>query len=525
MFSRGDALLDVVAFECNSKTHITTLSIRGLTTVKNIGTPVMRTYTVIGGLAVGPRQLGVNNKDVNTLEASIAERVLRYRKGGNILLPLVPVKGSFTQLQRFKNRLLNVYGDFPTPLAPSEFVAMYTGRKRAIYESAAGVFEADGVKFKHSFIKAFVKAEKVNLEKAPRCIQPRNPIYNVGLGIYLKHIEHYVYRAIARVFRQRIVVSKGLNVKDLGNYIAEIWGEIDEPVFVGLDASRFDMHVSQDALRWEHSIYLSLYNYDPALKRLLDMQLVNKGTGWCPDGKVKYKTKGCRMSGDMNTALGNCLLMCGMVHTYLSEYKIRYRFINNGDDCGVILSKKDLHVFQGVEKSFEQWGFRMEVEPPVEELEQIVFCQMQPVYTPKGYIMVRNVFAALEKDSMSIVPLKSRKMLRKWVYSVGECGLSLCSGIPVLQEFYSMYMRVGLPSSISSATYMECGARYLAVGLQSKWKLVSDESRMSFYKAFKVLPQDQVTLERYYANINNINMGDVLEMETIPGIIPSRIDC
>lgn len=46
------------------------------------------------------------------------------------------------------------------------------------------------------------------------------------------------------------------------------------------------------------------------------------------------------MSGDMNTALGNCMLMCCLIISYLESKNIKYDFINNGDDAVLFLERK-----------------------------------------------------------------------------------------------------------------------------------------------------------------------------------------
>lgn len=471
-------------------------------TVKRNGRAVVpRTYSVIGGLTLGPRELVVNGRSISTLEASIVERVFYCAKNGQVLTPLKPKENVYKRLLKFKRKVCFAFGEKPTRLTPEEFVDLYKGRKRTIYENALLEYYG-GLKTFHAWLSAFVKAEKVKVA-SPRAIQPRSAVYNIALGIYLKHIEHCLYRSIARVFGQKMVVSKGYNVVDLGNMIAELWNEIDDPCFIGFDASRFDMHVSVDALKWEHSIYKWLYNYCPELSRILKMQLENHGIGFCDDGKIKYTVKGRRMSGDMNTALGNCLLACGIVYNFMDSLGIEYRFINNGDDCGVIVSKKHISKLQGIGKHFEEFGFRLEVEEPVFELEHLEFCQMNPVYDGVDWRMVRKTCSALQKDTMSLIPFTSEKLLRKWLYSVGECGLALCSGMPVMQSFYEMYCRLGKPSNIGSATYMECGARQLARGLEAVVRKVSDAARYSYYLASGITPVEQMGLEKYYSSISD----------------------
>jgi hypothetical protein len=460
-----------------------------------------RTYSVIGGLTLGPRELLVNGKSITTLHASIVERVFYCVKHGEVKGPLRPLDNVFGTLLKFKKKVLFSFGLKPTRLTPEEFVDLYKGRKRTIYDNALPEFY-NGVKHSHARLSAFVKAEKVK-EGSPRAIQPRSPVYNIGLGVYLKHIEHTLYRSIARVYGQKMVVSKGYNVVDLGERIAEMWYEIEDPCFVGFDASRFDMHVSVDALQWEHSIYLALYDYDPELARLLRMQLTNYGVGYCDDGKIKYRVDGRRMSGDMNTALGNCLIACAIVHAFMNGLRVPYRFINNGDDCGVIVNREDVSLLDGISHHFELFGFRLEVEQPVYELEHLEFCQMNPVFDGSQWRMVRKIKTALQKDTMSLIPFNSPKLLRKWLYSVGECGLALCSGIPVMQAFYRLYMMVGIPSNINEATYMECGARQLARGLAACEVPITDEARYSFYVATGITPLEQVGLEEYYSSFSD----------------------
>lgn len=145
---------------------------------------------------------------------------------------------------------------------------------------------------------------------------------------------------------------------------------------MGLDASRFDQHVSQDALKVEHKVWnrMTPGTCRPHLRRLLSMQLQNHGIAYLEGLKVKYTTDGCRMSGDMNTSSGNCMLMCLMLGSYLDTLKIKYRFANNGDDCVVIIDKRNLSKISNLQTWFLKMGFTMKVEKPVFEFEKIEFC-------------------------------------------------------------------------------------------------------------------------------------------------------
>jgi len=451
----------------------------------------------ISGVSTGQRSLGINNPDISTLKCALLERMYFFRDGTTVLGQLnVDLAYITTLLSSFKNTI--VKSVHATKLSPEEFVDLYNGRKKTIYSNALDEFYEVGVLQKHAKSIAFVKCEKVNPGKAPRCIQPRHPVYNIGIGRYLKHIEHVIYKAIAKHIKTDYVVMKGLNLNQIGDIIAGKMNKFSKPCFVGVDAKRFDMHVTEAMLRWEHSIYYNVYPGDKELKRLLEMQINNTGEGYCYDGSLKYKVKGRRFSGDMNTALGNCLIMCGMLTAFMDQFNIKYELIDNGDDAGIIIDDKYLHLLDGLPDYAEIFGFRLTIENPVYEIQQIEFCQMHPIRTNKGWRMVRNIQTAREKDSLSIIPLTNSVVMRKWLGAVGECGLAACSGIPIMQELYKMYMKSGLKSNISNDVAMSSGMRFQLGGMESKQTKVLPQSRLDVYIAWGITPDEQVALENYY---------------------------
>lgn len=463
----------------------------------------VRTAYIVEGISSVQRTLRINDPDIGTLAAALLERMYKCKVGDSFVEPPQPLQSTVNMtLHEFRKRLIRK-SKFTPKISPEQFVQMYQGRKRTIYENALPEFYATGVQKKHAVSCAFVKCEKVNPTKAPRCIQPRHPVYNIGLGCYLKQNEHHLYHGISEVFEDELpVVMKGLNVRQTAEVIREKWDSIGECAAIGLDATKFDMHVSESMLKWEHSIYKVLHNGCPELSRLLRMQVDNKGVGYCDDGKLTYQVKGRRFSGDMNTALGNCIIMCGMVWEYCRQKEINVRFINNGDDCVVFMSRECVPRFQeGLDEWFMELGFRMTVEEPVYNMAEIEFCQMHPILTGEGWTMVRNIEVAREKDSLSIIPLTSEKMFRKWIYAVGECGLALTSGVPVFQEMYTMYMRSGEPSNIDRHPAMASGARMMARGLQSKRAVVVPMARVTFFEAWGITPDQQCAMEEYYMDM------------------------
>lgn len=465
-----------------------------------------RRYGRVCGVGKDGEWVVFNNSGVN-LEKAISERVFRVKEGDTFVPPPRPRPAAFDQLAPQREFLLRHLPRRPR-MTRQQFVGLYSGPKRKLYERAVEELNVRCVRRTDSRVKAFIKKEKQqaksgsrylgNLElPVPRIIQPRNPVYNVELGRYTRAIEEDVYRCLANMFSQRHAVLKGLNSEEQASVIVEEWSKYDNPVAVGLDASRFDQHCSVEALEFEHSVYNGVFK-DPQLAKLLRWQLDYRLTARSDSGdRFSCKVRGCRASGDMNTGLGNCLLMCCMVHSYISQRQIRASLINNGDDCVVIMSSNDLQRFGSyLTQWFRGMGYTMKVEAPVRVLEQIEFCQCHPVWNGNRYVMVRNLSAALQKDTISITSRPAIGM-RRWMGSVGDCGLAIANGVPVFQEFYRMFQRSG---EFKFRMHDEwSGLRYLSKGLQSKYRDVTPQARHSFYLAFGVSPE----LQRAYESIHS----------------------
>nr|WKV34214.1 MAG: RNA-dependent RNA polymerase [Riboviria sp.] len=469
-----------------------------------MGTPKVRHVTILPSVSTDVR-LGVHNSNITNLEKGVLERVFFVHKDGEFRRPPLPDPKTFvTRLSVFKSALVRRVPS-TTPTSLEDFPSFYWGRKRTIYQNAVDSLYRRGIDSTDSMIKCFVKAEKINFsakkDPVPRIISPRDPRYNVEVGCYLKQIEHPLYDAIGQLFGSP-TVAKGLNVEAVAGLFVQKWTQFTKPVAIGLDASRFDQHVSETALRWEHSVYKEIYRHDRKLAKLLSWQLKNRCKGYTTDGRLKYTTRGTRMSGDMNTAMGNCLIMCALVYAYSKERGVPIQLMNNGDDCVVILEDKHLASYQyRMSEWFEEMGFTMKIEEPVKCLEKIEFCQMHPVFDGCRYVMVRNPKIAIAKDSISIKPLNSKSLFEKWIGAVGEGGVSLTGGIPIMQSFYCCLERNSHGKRLKNDTTMETGWWYLSKGMSRKVQDVRDEARFSFYLAFDILPDLQVAIESYYKSL------------------------
>jgi hypothetical protein len=342
-----------------------------------------------------------------------------------------------------------------------------------------------------SYLSTFVKAEKINAtlkpDPPPRVIQPRGPRYNIEVGRYLKPLEPRLMKAIDKLWGSPTAI-KGYTVEKVASILNDKRNRFAEPVYVGLDASRFDQHCSVQALEWEHGVYNSIFR-DPYLAELLTWQLYNRGTAFTPDGKVKYAVEGCRMSGDMNTSMGNYLIMSSLCYAFCQDVGLDAELANCGDDCVLIMEAKDLGKLKTLSAWFTKMGYTMKIEKPVYELEQVEFCQMHPVQTSRGWVMVRRPDTVFTKDCCVVRGGMTLSKLKEWLGAQRMGGLSLASDVPVLSAFYKCFPEVAttMESDYAAPHKFRAGA----VG-----SCVTEVSRYSFWLAFGLTPDEQIAIEQ-----------------------------
>lgn len=447
------------------------------------------------------------NTDINTLEKAVKERVFFVVKDGEYVTPPKPLsKKDFSlTLEPFKLELCK-HLPKTAPLSREQFVLSYKGRKARVYAQALQSLYRQPLEVKDSHITAFIKVEKTNLTakpaSVPRIIQPRNPRFNVEVGRFLRPLEEEIFAAINRTYGHT-TIFKGMNAAESGAMMREKWEQFSNPIAIGADAKRFDQHVSQAALSWEHSIYLACFTHGTGkawLAKLLAMQLTNKCKAYAEDGNLKYTTDGCRMSGDMNTSLGNCLLMCAMIYVYAKSIGVKISLANNGDDCVIIMEARDLEKFSAnLHDYFIQLGFDLVLEPPTTVFERISFCQTSPVWcgSLEQYIMVRDPRVAIFKDLTCAKFYPTKKLRSGWLYAVGMGGLALAGSMPIWKPFYKSLI-VGNKPHRAVLSGQSWGVRRLTAGMTFKELPISARTRASFYSAFEITPEEQLASEALY---------------------------
>lgn len=385
------------------------------------------------------------------------------------------------------------------------FVSKYTGRKRTRYQNACDSLDANPIDIaRDSTLSAFVKAEKYNpiakVNPAPRMIQARNARFNVELGTFLRPIEHHIYRL--RDKSGMPCIAKGMNPRDRAYWLKEKIDRFSRPLVYSLDMKRFDQHVSLELLEIEASVYKAS-NPDPEFAALLHAQFHNRG--YTQNGH-KYKTRGKRASGDMQTACGNCLIATLMCRAMAKMLKIDdYEVLCDGDDCLFITDERfEESLKTGYEWAFLQFGHEAKLENRATSLEDVEWCQAKPIWFPGGDRFVAHWPKILSSGAAGTRYWKDTTSIRDMAFSVGQCLLALYPGTPIIQAYAEALCRSG--GKLNADIYMmdvmyKVNATGLKIGkLQSE--PIHPFTRDSFAKAFGVDFLEQVRIEQMLENWN-----------------------
>lgn len=438
----------------------------------------------------------------------------------NRILGVTPLPTSLgLKMMRRGSRILS--RSIPQTQAESlgAFALKYSGHKRLRYlnacdKSLRGYSKSDaGVTF-------FVKREKMypDLSKGisdPRPVQFRDPVYCVQVAKFLKPIECYLYncRGIHSNMSSTRLVGKGLNQKQRAKLLFEKIKQFNSFVVLSLDCSRFDKHVSYGQLQIEHSVYLNS-NSDPEFARLLSWQLINR----CRSRSgYRYITHGKRMSGDMNTALGNCIIVISMVIGYMIHFHpfVKFDLLDDGDDCLLIVDEMNLQeVETSIVDGFLQMGHKLKVDKICRTMESVVWCQSSPVMMTSGfYKFVRDPIKTMSNDLVSSSLLGPRP--KDHVKAVGMCELALNLGVPVLQCYALALIRNSPEGRLRMHSDMSLYLRACReiVNFDNRIQFltpkdISFETRLSFSQAFGISIQLQLDLEthldKWIINYDNI---------------------
>jgi len=465
-------------------------------------------------------QVACHANHILNLEKAVVERVFNVKDPiTGIVGPPPMCEENFSRINRGFTELFGRLCAGVEPYTRDEFVARVPTRKRAAYLDAQRSLDNRELSVRDASVNVFIKYEKEvvgNKPAVPRLISPRSYRYLLEDGRFYSKIEPLVCGIIADIFGET-TVAKGLTVNEVGSLIEDKFNSMSDPVAIGVDATRFDQHVSVQALRYQHKLQSMFFQGDAKkyYQWMNRQKLRSTASGRTRNGKLSYVVNGTRTSGDADTGGGNCLLMCAMMYSFFRSLNIptsSIKLVNNGDDCVIITERRYLRlVSTKLFGFFRRLGFNMVAEEPVYVLEEIEFCQMRPVRTSDGYVMVRNPKRSMVKDVCCVKSLAHPVAHKAWTKAVSDCGLALAGDIPVHSAFYAALGRVEKPTHrIRSRRVWQRLTRNVRdeSGLY-KWhrevdgaqehltsRPLSSLTRYSYFLAFGILPHEQILLEK-----------------------------
>lgn len=408
--------------------------------------------------------------------------------------------------------------DLVIPWSEEEYVDNTPTHKRGLYKRAKCSKDLRmDLSEQDKTLRATIKAEKKEFKNdfIPRLFFPRSPAYNIELGRFLKPIEELTYQGINVAFsglKQCSIlpsVTKGFNSLARGELINLKWKRFKNPVAISFDCAHFDKHIRSELLRFEHSYYKSLYigSDKKVLSDLLRAQINNKMDVFTRDGfRVVWDTDGGRMSGDVNTALGNVFCVCSVVYNYAQNSVAgEFELVDEGDDFFIVCEERNSKQWDELPGAFAQAGLTLRIEGKTNVIQKIVFCQASPMSINGEWRMVRSFKSVFDKDLACLVA-RTLDEFKVWLHEVGTGGAILNSGVPVFSNFYNKLKKWGsvgeLTRSMSNDMHYS-SLRYLTSGMEEETISVTPEARFQFYLMTDVHPDDQVCMEEIIDGLSN----------------------
>lgn len=210
-------------------------------------------------------------------------------------------------------------------------------------------------------IKGFPKAEFLR-DRPPRPIMPRAPMANIHVARFVKPLESFFYKSLTTTKRLRkywkcgsdkfknIAIGKCLNKTKRGILHHNKCNEFKRkhgvyPWVLELDLSGMDTHCTEELISSEWRFFGRCYRDSIAanwIRNISRFFIINVGYFL----GIKFLIRGCRMSGDMHTGLGNCLAMIAMCWAFIKKHGLnRTDILVDGDDTNLYVHPDDVDIF------------------------------------------------------------------------------------------------------------------------------------------------------------------------------------
>lgn len=486
---------------------------------KRFGTLVKDTFcTTFSGVGDDARVSFFRNS-VHNLSVAVQARVFQRKVGDEwFYISSTPHKTGICSVhcERFESVFTESIVTIDM-MTDREFLQHYHGRRRRVYENAFATLLYEPLTANDANCKCFLKKEKDIMsdkpDAVPRVITFPDPRYGMQFGKFVKAIESKFFASIDHCFGSRTVM-KGLNYLTLGQEIFRKWDRFTDPCSIDGDVSRLDSSISDEMQQMYHKFAAKFFEYNERqiFLELCEMQLNVDVKGRAQDGGISFQSSGLG-SGQMNTSQMGVFIVCYILWNLIDSLGLDVEVVNCGDDFSIIGERATIHVFRKhAIKYFMKYNMVLKLEELNDVLEGLNFCQTNPVKVDGTYRMVRVPRQAIIKDSSSIDCLLALSQRIQFLHAISCTGIATHGGVPIFQEVYRFMARAshGMRARITSKrslvkTYKtklyDHSMSYWGKSLTCSYKLISDETRYSFYIAFGISPVNQIAIEQTYRDM------------------------
>jgi hypothetical protein len=502
-----------------------------------------RYFTQILGLALNNMRVGEHTL-FNVLVAAI-RRWITHKGVDGVIRPVIKPKPGIFQEEPFTDFVkmvaklvldrIHEQGEM-IPWSHEKYVSLAPAHKQALYEAT---LEQSNEKQKvltrsDSIVKAQTKAEKkvYKYDLVDRLFMPRPTIFHIFFGSFIKSIEHQCYESISDIYSmlsgsKLATVTKGMNMIEKGTLIYAKSTRFNKPRHILLDVSHFDKHVSVKIMREvEHMIYKLIFPNNRELAKLLTETLSNYIDIFTRDGfRVKWTNKGGRMSGDVNTALGNVIVMCACIYYYARKYVTKvFEFTDEGDDCFPTMEEHHSGEWDKLTEVFKDLGFTLRVEAIVDDIHKIQYCQASPICIGGVWRTIRTIDSVFSKDTACLTGKTNEEFLH-WLYEVGTNGAIINDGVPVFSALYAKYKEWGKRGTLTAQQKNDMfygSLRQLSSGIEYIGMPITEDNRVEFYLMTGVMPEHQLMMEKEISELPGLVFCEgPLDLNAVPSQLSS----
>lgn len=337
------------------------------------------------------------------------------------------------------------------PITLEQFMERKKGNLYTRYSNAVRKINDRGYDVKkHSSTSAFVKNELYSEIKPPRMIINRDTRFNLDYGRFTIPLEHCMMN-IPQFSKGKNFIERGKQFGDLV-YQEGTW-------FLEGDASKFEGTQRPELLdHIELGIWKRLLNskeYQHILK-IFEAKMIKRGITM---NGVKFKFKGCRGSGDMDTGLFNSILMYIACRYFeiMNKFPWSGKFIVDGDDNVMKIPRIDTYI-----DTFAHFGFDAKLIIR-KDYHDVDYCSGKFIKAnDKQFMYVQNIVKII--NNMSVFrKIKFDHCKSQYYHSLGYMYKVIYGDLPMFKQFSEFLLRSTKNNHVNKAILNELNPMYAEV--------------------------------------------------------------